>query len=239
MMMLAAALSAARMGVVGASAVSEEDLHAARYVEVGWKYFLSAPGYSGEHVSAGECTRSWERTDGAIWELAGVTLRLVNTSLCVDSSNISSAMDDSAEVHLAPCDSAVASQRWAKRPGGSLQSLEPGPGRCLAPAPGNATILATLQMVACNDADAQQKTLWQPNGQILVGPRELCVQAASAVPHRRRRLQMDAQNRSLLRHQADAFFARLAPLYRNTSGPIGLVVSAGWILDLVTEWTGI
>ena len=30
----------------------------------------------------------------------------------------------------------------------------------------------------------------------------------------------------------------MRPLYSSTTGPIGLVVSAGWIMDLVTEWTG-
>jgi hypothetical protein len=214
----------------------EQQVHAARYVEVGWKYFLGQAGYSGEYVAAAECARSWERTDGAVWALSGTALRLANTSLCVDNANISSAMGDSAELHLAPCSPSSASQRWTKRPSGALQSAQDG--RCLAVSPGNTTILAALRMVGCDDHDPQQGMLWQADGRLLIGPRRFCVEAASAVPHRRRLLASPTSSSPLLRQQADAFFARLAPLFAHTSGPIGLVVSAGWIMDLVTEWTG-
>jgi len=39
-------------------------------------------------------------------------------------------------------------------------------------------------------------------------------------------------------HSAQAFMQRMAPLYQDVAGSRGIILCCGWILDLITEWTG-
>jgi hypothetical protein len=255
-------------------------LRGVRIVEVGWKFFLSEPGYSGEYVAAAECSHSWEATRSALWQHEtscpgcsssdGGLLRLVNSSLCLDNHNISRAGGrDVSALRLSACDAAAASQQWRRGTTGAANtSSSTAPlvsalhGRCLTISADNTTILASVHLAPCGGGSnhsalhEQQVARLRPDGRVLLGARKLCLEAASAVPHRRRRRRRRllrtaaATGRSppgssppspsspLLRAQALAFFRRLRPLLNATSGAIGVVVSAGWIMDLCTEWSG-
>lgn len=226
-------------------------LQAARFVEVGWKFFLAPPGYANESIGAAECTRSWQATDAGLWQLqplqqhlrssfnsqpAGTDngavslLRLVNSTLCLDAQRIRSPT-----LRLSRCNNNTHTQhwRWRDESGGSaLVSVQNG--HCLDVNADNSTILAKVGLAPCNGS-AVQNVQKQSNGRFLLGPRQLCLEAVTAVPHRR---QLSARVGSLLYTQATIFFQRLSPVLNNTDGPIGVVVSAGWIMDLCTEWSG-
>ena len=219
------------------------------------------PADEGEFAAAGECFRSWEKTKSALWAhetyAGGGLLRLQNTTLCLDNRNGSSGMGaDSASITLSSCNRSAPSQQWVESvPGAADAPFRSGlDGLCLGVSPGNLTILGSVRVTTCSGgSDPLQRTVREQDGRILLGPRNFCLEAASAVPHRRHLLAAQQQvhhapptspgaagaaTASLLRAQADAFFARLLPLFSSTTGSVGLIVSAGWIMDLVTEWTG-
>ena len=126
-----------------------QGLKATRFVEVGWKFFLSTPGYDSEYAAAGECSRSWEQTKSALWvhEQDG-SLRLQNSSLCLENRNITrdpeSPLGESSELRLSPCNSStLSSQRWNIFPGVQMNNpfVSAKDGRCLGISPGNTSIL--------------------------------------------------------------------------------------------------